>query len=111
MLSCPFCGAPESDRIDLEGRRFLVFRCTFSPEVDPALDDGATEAWLRSHFAAGESPAYFRGMCDRMHLFVTQGAGGAALGAGAPERPRGAPAADRSGGPRRSRSRRAAPGG
>ena len=87
MLRCPFCGSEETDRIDLDGRRFLVFGCMFTPEVDPHLDDPALAAFLAARFAAATAPAYFRRMCDRMHLFVTAGAGGRALGAPAEGRP------------------------
>jgi hypothetical protein len=74
MLTCPFCGAPETDRIDLEGTRFLVFRCQFSPQVDPAWDDERlAHELVRLH--ADQGNAYFRGMCDRLHLFVTKGEG------------------------------------
>ena len=71
---CPFCGAVESDRIDLEGRRFLVFPCLFTPAVDPALDEPALAAHLEATYRRGD-PTFFRGMCDRLHLYVTKGAG------------------------------------
>ncbi|MGI0131671.1 MAG: hypothetical protein ACREDK_01030 [Thermoplasmata archaeon] len=79
MLTCPFCGAPETDRIELEGRRFLVFRCMFTPEVDRTLDDSQIAEHLRANFAPGASTGYFRGMCDRLHLYVTKGEGGKTL--------------------------------
>ncbi len=78
MLSCPFCGASESERIDLDGRRFIVFPCMFTPEVDPALDEAAVAEHLRTAFGSG-GDRYFRGMCDRLHLYVTKGAGSKAL--------------------------------
>jgi hypothetical protein len=78
--SCPFCGAPETDRIDLDGRRFLIFRCLFTPTVDPALDEAALAEHLAATYRAGD-PAYFRGVCDRLHLYVTKGAGARELGA------------------------------
>lgn len=78
MLACPFCGAEETERIDLEGRRFLVFRCLFTPEVDPALDDAALATLLRERYT-GPGGSYFRGMCDRLHLYVTKGDGGRLL--------------------------------
>jgi hypothetical protein len=85
VLACPFCGAPETDRFDLEGRRFLVFGCMFTPAVDPRLSEPELSEYLRTAFAAGASGAYFRRTCDRLHLYVTQGEGGRALrGAGAP---------------------------
>jgi len=79
MLSCPFCGAPETDRFTLEGHRFLVFRCLFSPEVEEGLTDAEIVDRLRAYAAQG--PAYFRGTCDRLHVYVTKGAGARALGA------------------------------
>jgi len=73
VLACPFCGSPETDRFAIEGHRFLVFRCLFSPEVEDGLTDGEVEERLRA-FAA-EGAAYFRGTCDRLHLYVTKGEG------------------------------------
>jgi hypothetical protein len=81
VLACPFCGAPETDRFTLEGRRFLVFRCLFSPEVDATLSDAALERLLVEVYREGTGAGYFRQMCDRLHLYVTQGAGARALGA------------------------------
>jgi hypothetical protein len=78
VLHCPFCGAPETDRINLEGDRFLVFQCMFTPQVDPTLPDDRLEDHLRRTYE-GSGPEYFRSMCDRMHLFVTQGEGASAL--------------------------------
>ncbi|HLN51924.1 MAG: hypothetical protein ACLQD9_02465 [Thermoplasmata archaeon] len=88
MLACPFCGAPETDRFDLEGQRFLVFRCLFTPAVDPKL----TEEEVTQHLARDYGPegsGYFRKMCDRLHLYVTKGAGAQALGASEPVEPAG----------------------
>jgi len=79
MLSCPFCGAPETDRFTLEGHRFLVFRCLFSPEVEEGLTDDEIVERLRSFAAQG--PGYFRGTCDRLHVYVTKGSGARSLGA------------------------------
>ena len=90
MLHCPFCGARETDRFDLEGRRFLVFECMFSPAVDPKLSDEELGTFLRTEFGPDTSRAYFRSMCDRLHLYVTKGEGARALGAEtahAPETP------------------------
>ena len=78
MLSCPFCGAPETDRIDLEGHRFLVFRCMFTPEVDRTLSDGEIDERLRTTFGP-DGAAYFRGTCDRLHVYVTRGEGARVL--------------------------------
>ena len=75
MQVCPFCGGPESDRIDLEGRRFLVFRCMFTPEVEPGLSETELAEFLLSAFQPGEQVGYFRGMCDQLHLYVTKGEG------------------------------------
>jgi len=81
-LSCPFCGAPETDRFTLEGHRFLVFRCLFSPEVEEGLTDPEILERIRAFAAQG--PAYFRGTCDRLHLYVTKGEGARQLGAEPP---------------------------
>ena len=78
MLTCPFCGAPETDRLDLEGSRVLVFQCLFSPSVDAALTEEELRTHLKERYASGGG-AYFRGMCDRLHLYVTKGEGARAL--------------------------------
>ena len=83
MLHCPFCGAPETDRFDLDGRRFLVFRCVFTPEVDPRRTDAELAEDLVRDYREGGG-GYFRQMCDRLHLYVTKGDGGRALTASAP---------------------------
>lgn len=73
MLSCPFCGAPETDRIDLEGRRYLVFGCMFTPRVDPELSDAEVGERLQ---AVGSDPRrFFQGTCDALHMYVTKGEG------------------------------------
>ena len=79
-LTCPFCGAPETDRIDMEGSRILIFGCLFSPQVPPGMPDTELEAHLRTTYSQGGS-AYFRGMCDRLHLYVTKGEAARELGA------------------------------
>ena len=79
MLVCPFCGAAETDRFDLEGRRFVVFACTFTPEVDPAHSDEELARGLEAAYRRGSADGYFRSMCDRLHLYVTKGDGGRAL--------------------------------
>jgi hypothetical protein len=79
MVSCPFCGAAETDRFDLEGRRFLVFGCMFTPEVDPRWSEDELARELGRRYRADGSGAYFRHMCDRLHLYVTAGEGGRAL--------------------------------
>jgi len=91
-LRCPFCGAAETDRFDLEGQRFLVFACMFTPAVDPRMGDAELEAHLRTAYPPDASGAYFRQMCDRVHLYVTKGEGGRALtGGGDASRDRGDP--------------------
>jgi len=77
---CPFCGTSETDRLDLDGRRILIFGCLFSPSVDPALSEEALAEHLRTNFVAGD-PSYFRGMCDRLHYYVTKGPAARELGA------------------------------
>ncbi len=74
MLACPFCGAAESDRFELEGHRFLIFGCMFTPEVDPALDDGEIAEILRTRFAP-QGSGYFRRTCDALHVYVAKGEG------------------------------------
>jgi hypothetical protein len=78
VLSCPFCGAPETDRFDLEGHRFLVFRCMFSPEVEPSLSDDEIADRLRARFGTNGEP-FFRATCDRLHVYVTKGEGAKVL--------------------------------
>jgi hypothetical protein len=77
-LRCPFCESPVTDRIDLEGRRFLVFRCLFTPEIDPKLSDAEIAHHLKERYN-GPAGAYFQRTCDRLHLYVTKGAGARAL--------------------------------
>ena len=81
MLSCPYCGAPETARFDLEGHRFLVFACQFTPEVDASLGEEALAAHLTAVYRDSAGAGYFRRMCDRLHLYVTAGEGARALGA------------------------------
>ncbi|MFY9717839.1 MAG: hypothetical protein WAK40_07920 [Thermoplasmata archaeon] len=78
MLACPFCGAPETERIDLEGKRFLVFRCMFTPEVEPALTDAEIGDRLATTFGTN-GREFFRGTCDRLHVYVTKGEGARVL--------------------------------
>jgi hypothetical protein len=84
-VRCPFCGASITDRFELEGHRFLVFACMFTPEVAPEVAEADLEAHLRGRYAASGPSGYFRGMCDRLHFFVTKGAGARALNAPADE--------------------------
>lgn len=71
MLACPFCGAKETDRFEIDGQRFLVFGCMFTPSVDPALSDAEAQELLASEYGP-QGSAYFRGICDRLHRIVTQ---------------------------------------
>ncbi|NNN16814.1 MAG: hypothetical protein HKL79_00385 [Thermoplasmata archaeon] len=71
MLTCPFCGAAESDRIDIEGRRFVVFPCMFTPAIDPQMPESALPDYLRTEYGR-QGPQYFRSMCDRLHLAVVR---------------------------------------
>ncbi len=68
-LRCPFCGAAETERLLVEGRRVLIFSCLFSPVVDPDLPDGDIPRVLQEAYAA-EGNAYFRRQCDRLHYFM-----------------------------------------
>jgi len=86
VLNCPFCGLPETARFDIEGHRFLVFACQFTPEVDPALTDPEIEERLRARFGTDGAP-HFRKMCDTLHVYVAKGEGAKILTA---PRPRGA---------------------
>jgi hypothetical protein len=74
MLHCPFCDAPETDRIEIDGRRFLVFRCMFTPEVEPELNESEIAERLEARFGSDGRP-YFQGTCDRLHVYVTKGEG------------------------------------
>jgi hypothetical protein len=74
VLNCPFCGHPETARLDIEGHRFLVFGCQFTPEVDPTLTDPEIEAGLSGRFGT-EGGAYFRATCDALHVYVAKGEG------------------------------------
>lgn len=71
MANCPFCGASETDRFEIDGQCFLVFSCMFTPSVDPGLSDAEVEEQLRREYGP-QGSAYFRGICDRLHRLVTQ---------------------------------------
>jgi hypothetical protein len=73
VLNCPFCGAPETDRLNIAGARFLVFGCMFTPRVDPDLSDA--EVAERLHAVGTDPGQYFRGTCDALHVYVTKGEG------------------------------------
>ncbi len=89
MPTCPFCGARETARFDLEGRRFLVFQCMFSPAVDPGLSEADLERFLRETFDRDAARGYFRHQCDRLHLYVTKGKGAETLTRTGPPSPSG----------------------
>ncbi|MEM0128576.1 MAG: hypothetical protein QXG65_00180 [Thermoplasmata archaeon] len=74
MVTCPFCGAAETDRFEIEDRRFVVFACMFTPSFDRTLDEAGIEERLRTEYAP-QGAAYFRQTCDRLHRFVV-GPGG-----------------------------------
>jgi hypothetical protein len=74
VLNCPFCGAPETERLDVEGQRFLIFRCMFTPRVETGLsDEEVAERLLEA--VGGDAGRYFRGTCDTLHVYVTKGEG------------------------------------
>lgn len=74
MLNCPFCGAPETERLEVEGARFLVFGCMFTPRIEPGLSDDEIADRLRA--AAGtDARRFFQGTCDALHVYVTKGSG------------------------------------
>jgi hypothetical protein len=79
VLRCPFCGSSETDRFDLEGQRFIVFACMFTPAVDAGLDERALAEHLATAYRPDGSGPYFRQVCDRLHRYVTQGEGGLVL--------------------------------
>jgi hypothetical protein len=74
VLACPFCGSRETDRFVIEGRTFLVFGCMFSPEIEAGLTDDEIAQRLGRVFGSNGSE-YFRGTCDRLHVYVTKGEG------------------------------------
>ncbi len=71
VLACPFCGARETDRFEIDGRGFLVFACMFSPSVDLRRTDEEIAGLLSSEYGA-QGSAYFRRTCDRLHRLVTR---------------------------------------
>ena len=74
MLTCPFCGAAETDRFEVEGHRFLVFGCMFTPELEPDLTDAEVAERLTTSFGA-QGANYFRRTCDTLHVYVAKGEG------------------------------------
>ena len=51
-----------------------MFRCMFTPEVDPTLSDREISERLGSRFGS-DGREFFRGTCDRLHVYVTKGEG------------------------------------
>jgi hypothetical protein len=86
VLTCPFCGAPETERLDIEGARFLVFGCMFTPKVEPSLSDEEVADRLRAAVGT-DGPKYFRGTCDALHVYVTKGGGARFLTGPTPKAP------------------------
>jgi hypothetical protein len=80
VLHCPFCGAEESERLEIEGRRFLIFGCMFTPELEPGLSDAEVAERLASGFGA-QGAGYFRKTCDALHVYVAKGEGARVLAA------------------------------
>ena len=78
MLHCPFCSAPETDRLELEGQRIVIFQCLFSPAVDATLTDEEIARHLEAVYA-DQGDAYFRGVCNALHVYVTKGEGARVL--------------------------------
>ena len=75
VLRCPFCDAPETDRFELEGQRFVVFGCMFTPSFDPRTSEAEMAERLGREYGP-QGPGYFRSMCDRLHLVVAGPAAG-----------------------------------
>jgi hypothetical protein len=74
VLTCPFCGAPETERVDVEGSRFLIFGCMFTPRIEAGLSDEEVADRLRAAVGT-DANRFFRGTCDALHVYVTKGEG------------------------------------
>lgn len=72
-LLCPFCGNAESERLRVEDKLVVIFPCMFSPVLDPTLSDEELRVSLAAFATKGSG--YFQEQCDRLHYFVTKGAG------------------------------------
>lgn len=72
--------------MDIEGHRFLVFECQFTPEVDPSLAESEIEERLRRGFDT-DGASYFRKTCDILHVYVAKGEGARILTAPRPREP------------------------
>ena len=84
MLACPFCGAPETERLEIEGTRYVIFRCQFTPRVEAGLTDPEIAERL-GQMVGPDRTAYFRGTCDALHVYVTKGEGARWLQSPGPE--------------------------
>lgn len=90
-LNCPFCGAREVERLRMEEKLVVVFPCMFSPVLDGVASEGDLPGLVAAY--AKEGTGYFQKQCDRLHYFVTKGAG-AVLPAAAPQRDEVGPTTD-----------------
>lgn len=72
-LLCPFCGAAEAERLEVEEKLVVIFPCMFSPLLDLSVPEEGRQAALADY--AKEGSGYFQKQCDRLHYFVTKGAG------------------------------------
>lgn len=57
----------------MDGKLVLIFPCMFSPVLDQELPDAELRRRLQAF--ATEGQGYFQRQCDRLHYFVTKGAG------------------------------------
>jgi len=78
VLNCPFCGAPETERLDIEGSRYLIFRCMFTPRIEAGLTDPEIAERL-ARIVGPDRTAFFRRTCDALHVYVTKGEGARVL--------------------------------
>lgn len=69
MLTCPFCGRPEAERLVMEDRMAILFPCMFTPTVDPKLSDPEIEQLLREKYGA-QGGEWFEHKCEELHLWV-----------------------------------------
>jgi len=74
VLSCPFCGAVETERLEIEGARFVIFPCMFTPRVEAGLTDPEIAERLAS-LVGPDRRGYFQKTCDALHVYVTKGEG------------------------------------
>jgi hypothetical protein len=74
VLNCPFCGAAETERLEIDGSRYVIFPCMFTPRVEAGLTDPEIAERLARLVGADRS-SYFRKTCDVLHVYVTKGEG------------------------------------